>query len=75
MLIQDSENIKLVGGDFNIIINPIKFRKRTQTGVKTKVIVEVLLSQLVESSGSQDVWYTFNPSKREYTHYSHTQRS
>lgn len=62
----------ILGGDFNQTPDPVLDRPRYSNAPSRS---QVAIGQLQEDLGLVDVWRLRNPSKREYTFYSHNHKS
>lgn len=63
-----SQGTLLCRGDFNIVLNGALDSSNNKNGFKK---IRNKLLHFIEELGLIDVWREINPSKREYTHYSH----
>ncbi|XP_062396829.1 LINE-1 retrotransposable element ORF2 protein isoform X1 [Sardina pilchardus] len=64
----ESQGILLCGGDFNITLNPSLDSSNTRTSQPKKLTKKI--TSIISEVGLVDVWRFYNPSIRDYTHFS-----
>lgn len=69
----DIEGHIILAGDFNEVMDVILDKSRPKGLIKTKD--REAIHMLKEDMGLTDIWRLTNPSKKEYTFYSHCHRS
>uniref|UniRef100_A0A3Q1CLT5 Reverse transcriptase domain-containing protein n=1 Tax=Amphiprion ocellaris TaxID=80972 RepID=A0A3Q1CLT5_AMPOC len=64
-----ANSITIIGGDFNIVLNPSVDRSNSPIHVKQSQSVKVI-HDYMKDFGLDDVWRLKNPTKRDYTFFS-----
>lgn len=70
LVLDKANGVLLVGGDFNLVLNPLLDKSSTQTLPYLSTSSRALQNRC-EELGLTDVWRHLNPKTRDYTFYSH----
>lgn len=69
LLISEAQGIIICGGDFNVRLHPALDSSKPSFGGK-KIIKNIKL--MMKELGLLDIWRTMNPTRRDYTFFSHS---